>query len=76
MGGLHKESQAASLIATLMPEVVRFLIALLGSSILKLKTKPKKFVFTHFICHTYEVDELLSPPGSQEALLEPGRGPC
>lgn len=45
------------------------------SSILKLKTKPKKVMFTHFICSTYELGELFSSPGPQKVLLEPGRGP-
>lgn len=78
--GLHKESKTAFSIATIMPEAVClllfcFLIALLGSSILKLKTKPKKLVFTHFVCSTYELGELLSSLGPQKVLLEPGRGP-
>lgn len=40
------------------------------SSILKLQTELKKFIFTHFLCSTYTFGEVFSPPGPQEVLLE------
>lgn len=48
------------------------LIALIGSSILKLKAKPPKFFFTHFICSTYTFGERPSTQASRDVLLEPG----
>lgn len=47
-----------------------FSIALTVSSILKLQTKLKKFISTHFLCSTYTVGEVLCLPGPQEVLLE------
>ena len=59
----------------MMPEVVRlFLFCFLNCSSTVFYSEAKNQT-REIRIHAYEVDELLSPPGSQEVLLEPGRGP-